>query len=317
MAKVLKKVNVAAYKKFSPATLQLPTGYRPVVTDVSRFKTLLWGREKIGKTTGGKSFPNAIFAATEPGTLGHEKLTEFNWENGGITSWEVFLRLVALLENKGGHTFKTVVIDTIDELYYRCAEYVCKEMKIAYLGETKSGKKDYGKSWQRVKRALTEAIYRLGNAGIGIVFVSHSKTETIEGADGEEYTKIFPSMASGARDVVHAVCDMLLYVDYMTTKEKKNIRVMITQGTELIWGGCRKGKFPPLIEVIDEDWYNLITKGFRGEAKPLDVTTLRPYSNTSAQFVQFWRDTVAQTGKEAVSGNKPVLKKIIKKLDQK
>ena len=66
----------------------LPDEPKIASQDLKDYMILLYGREKIGKTTWLRSFPDALFLTTEPGTKGLE-LYEFNSENGGCTSWDV------------------------------------------------------------------------------------------------------------------------------------------------------------------------------------------------------------------------------------
>src|SRR5579872_1467130 len=79
------------------AELSLPSGPKEPDTDLNHYTILLYGREKIGKTQIFSTFPEALFFATEPGTKGLA-IAEFNSEDGGVKSWDIFRRGVELLE---------------------------------------------------------------------------------------------------------------------------------------------------------------------------------------------------------------------------
>ena len=86
----------------SKAVAGLPTEKKAVVKDIGLFTWLLYGREKIGKTTVMASWPDAIFFTTEPGTKGMS-IFEYNHEEGGITDWQKFKDGVKLLEDNPDH----------------------------------------------------------------------------------------------------------------------------------------------------------------------------------------------------------------------
>lgn len=272
--------------------LALPTAPKEIDRDLSHYIILLYGREKIGKTKAFSSFPNTLFAATEPGTKGLS-IYEFNWEKGGVTSWPIFVRMVDLLvavpavERK----IKHVCVDTADRAYDMCLDWVCEERSIEYPGQDSAGDEDYGKSWRAVKQEFLSQIYRLVQSGYGVSFTSHSKEETIKTRSGIKYTRIFPSMGNQARSVIEALVDFFFYAEYVkigASGETK--RVLICQGDETIWAGAREGctdVFPQFLPLEKDGEYNIIRRAFLGEYKGLDPALLRPTKSTTQTAEDF------------------------------
>ena len=64
--------------------LVLPKKRTPACTDLSKYTMLLYGREKIGKTSLASQFPETLFLFFEPGGIGLD-LFEMS-----IESWESF-----------------------------------------------------------------------------------------------------------------------------------------------------------------------------------------------------------------------------------
>lgn len=265
--------------------LALPTEPKPIEKDISKYLWLIYGREKIGKTTFCASFPDSIFFSTEPGTKGLS-VYEFNAEGGGIKSWEVFRTGVALLA-KGGHGFRTVIIDTVDRAYDLCLDWVCNQRGIEYPGEDSSGKNDFGKSWRAVKAEFNEQVYILIQSGIGVVFTSHCREQTIETRSGEKYDRIEPSVGTQARVVIEALVDFFFYAEYVRDK-----RVLICGGDDTVWAGARAslaGIFPKFLPLVPEGGYDMLCQAFAGEYKGLDPGTLLPSresSDTGSQFIK-------------------------------
>ncbi len=65
---------------------------------------------------------NALFLATEPG------LNALEVFEAPITCWDDLLQACAEIA-EGKHDFKTIVIDTVDNAYRMCADYVCKSSR--------------------------------------------------------------------------------------------------------------------------------------------------------------------------------------------
>lgn len=277
-----------APKKDPTDDLTLPDEPKPIEMDLSRYMILLYGREKIGKTTAFASFPDAIFLNTEPGAKGLS-IYEFNSDKGGITSWEVFLKAVDLLMNSD--RFKTVVIDTADRLYDMCMDYVCKVRNIEYPGRDSSGDEDFGKSWRAVRQEFLEPLVKLQQSKRGVCLTSHVKEDTIKTKNGDKYSAIRPSMGKQAREIIEATVDYFFYAEYMKDKNGATKRVLICQGDETIWAGHRAieglPEFPSFLP-LERDAYTVIHNAFLGKEPGLDPATLMPAKNslqTGREFI--------------------------------
>ena len=276
-----KAVHVTKAAPAAPDGLALPTTKKEIETDFLRYIVLIYGREKIGKTTLFSQFPDIVFAATEPGTKGIS-VFEFNAEDGGVRDWAIFRTMVDLLVNTD-HQFKGVCIDTADRAYDMCLDWVCANRGIEYPGETASGDEDWGKSWRAVRTEFMEQIHRLRQAGLGIYFTSHSKETTIRTRSGEKYSRIFPSMSGQARTVIEALVDFFFYAEYVKTGQGTE-RVLICEGDETIWAGARAslvGVFPQFIPMLRKGGFEILKDAFEGNYSGLNAAALRPTKSTT------------------------------------
>lgn len=284
------KAAPAVQKKETPAPLSLPDSPKEPDRDVSHYLLLLYGREKIGKTTWLSSFPEAIYFSTEPGAKGLS-VYEFNHENGGVKNWDIFRSGVDLLEKNPGR-FKTVVIDTVDRAYDMCLDWVCENRGIEYPGHDSSGEEDFGKSWRAVKMEFLEQIHRIVQTGRGICFTSHAKEEVFKTRSGDRFTRIYPTMSKQARGVIEAIVDMFFYAEYIRGTDGQTQRILICQGDETIWAGAREtigASFPQFLPLEKKGGYDTLSKAFLGEFKGIDPGTLVPSKTTTETAKDFIR----------------------------
>jgi len=268
---------------------ELPDEKKEAITDLLQYTLLLYGREKIGKSTFLSSYPDTLFLTTEPGTKGLE-IFEYNHESGGCKNWKLLKAAVDLLEKTD--RFKTVVIDTVDRAYDMCMEYICREK----LGIDHPSEEAYGKGWAAVRSEFMTTVHRILQTGRGLCFTSHAKEVSIKPQGGEEYTRITPTMSGQARGVVEALVDLFFYVEYIRSSAGTTERVIITEGDEVIWAGAREigAPLPRFIPLTKEGGFEILQAAFNGEDVGLDPKTLVPTATASSVVKKFFR----KAGKE-------------------
>lgn len=191
--------------------------------DLSTYTLLLYGREKIGKTSLASHFPDAVFLMFEPGG---RALTVYQVEVG---DWPDFKLLLKQLEDD--KRFKTIVIDTIDLAYRLCLEWVSKKI----LAGSHPADMSYGIGWDRLKDEFQKRIAQLCKCGKGVVFLSHDTVREDEKADGTKVSTTMPSMSGVARGVIEPMIDCLGYYYY----DADGKRQLCISGTREVVAGCR------------------------------------------------------------------------------
>ena len=224
-------------------------------TDPMQYSILLYGPTKAGKSTFASQADNALFLATEPGL---NALSVFKID---IDSWENLLASCAEL-SKAKHGFKTIVLDTVDNAYDMCLEYVCRGLR-GNDGNPISHPSDlgYGKGWSVVNNEFKRVLTKLAMMDMGLILISHSKVQEIETRTGK-YDKIVPT--TGGAKIVLGLMDLVLYVDIESVKTENGIehrRIIHTKPTAYHDAGDRTGRLPEQLPLDYDLFIEAFTKG--------------------------------------------------------
>lgn len=251
--------------------LSLPTERKKVFVEFDQFSTLIYGRPGIGKTTFLTSYAGCLLFSCERVSRGIAAY-DFNAEDGGVYSWDIFLRGVQLLEDNPGN-FKTIGIDTLEALYDLCFVYVCAKRGIPHPSEEKG----WGGAWDAITTEFTRGLSRIEATGRNIVYTAHSQDNTIKPAIGEPFNRIVPKLKKAPLSYVQAKTDNILYADYVRDiHDKKTRRVIICSGDELIDAKhVNIGNFFPDILPLDpKEGVEVCCRALRGEEKGISLSQI-------------------------------------------
>lgn len=228
----------------------LPTERTKPSADLSTKTTLIYGPPKIGKSTFASRFPSAIFLECEPG------LSELEVYKIPTYSWEDFLAACSLVA-AGDHQFKTIVVDTADNAFKMCSDFICAKHGVEYEGDL-----SHGKGWAFVKNEWHRVLTRLASLPYGLILISHALDKRIETRTGE-YTKTQPSLPDRARGVVLGLVDMILFCDSVARKAEDGSlaveRVIRTKPHPTYEAGDRTGRLPATLPLDFEAFARCFT----------------------------------------------------------
>lgn len=213
--------------------MKLPNKKTPKRQSLSNFTILLYGHPKVGKSTLASHMDNPLFLATEAG------LNSLEVFQVPIKSWPEFLEVCAAID-KGDHQFKTIVIDTITNLFKFCSAYICEKNGIAHESEL-----GYGKGWHLVKEEFFRAITKLSLLPCGLVFICHAdlleiKTRTVS------INKLVPNLPKQASELITTMSDFIFLCDIEESGFERFIR---TKPSESWVAGDRTGKLPQTLPM--------------------------------------------------------------------
>jgi hypothetical protein len=233
----------------------LPTAKTPPKPDLADLTVLWYGQTKIGKSSTCAQADGALFLATEPG------LNALDVYQAPILCWDDLLNVCAEIVG-GKHPFKTVVIDTIDNAYKFCTDYILAKAKVEHESDL-----GYGKGYALVNNEFQRVLTKLAFQPYGLFLISHAKEMEMDSRTGK-YTRVVPTLPDKARKIVLGMADMVLFCDLEVTpgeKGEQHVRRVIRTKPSLYYeAGDRTGRLP---DVIDLD-FKAFLAGFSGTAAP-------------------------------------------------
>ena len=235
---------------------------------------LVYGPSKIGKSTWCSHAENALFLATEPG------LNALEVFEAPITCWDDLLQACAEIA-EGKHDFKASVIDTVDNAYRMCADYVCKKFKIEHESDL-----GYGKGYALINNEFQRVLNKLAFLPYGLILISHSHERDIETRTGK-HTRIVPTLPDKARKLVTGLVDLILFcdLDMKTGDDGKPMyqRVMRTKPSPNYDAGDRTGRLPEMIPLDFPTFLKAFNQTAAGSAVSAARTKSEPATTAKPQ----------------------------------
>jgi len=191
-------------------------------------KVVIYGPEGVGKSTLAGLTPEPVFLDTEGGTH-HLDVARLD----AAATWEKITSAVAQLA-KGGHPFKTLVIDTADWLEKRLIEHLCRKASKESIEDF-----GYGKGWvmmsQEFARFLT-SLDALTGRGLHVVFLAHSTVKKFEAPDqAGSYDRFELKLSKQNAPLLKEWADLVLFANFVTkVAEKDNGKMRGIGGKERV-----------------------------------------------------------------------------------
>jgi hypothetical protein len=145
------------------------------------------------------------------------------------------------------HKFKTIIIDTIDNAYKMCADFICGKAKVEHESDL-----SYGKGYAMINNEFQRVLNKLAFLPYGLILISHSQTREVDTRTGK-ITRVVPTLPDKARKTVVGLVDMILYCDLEQTKDAEGKtttqRVLRTKPHINYDAGDRTGRLPEVLPM--------------------------------------------------------------------
>ena len=190
---------------------------------IQPFRTLLYGPEKVGKTTEAAK-ADGVIAIDVEGRMGHVSVPKFPM----VTSWDEIMEALDELAT-GKHAYKNVMIDSVSAM-----EKLLKRKILEQSGWSAEAADEFGR-WQKIAVSsywpdLFTKLERLERErGMGSILTAHLMVKQMKNPSGEPYDRFRPGI-SGDRgpelflhwchDVLYVAYDDLIRVEKRSGKER-------------------------------------------------------------------------------------------------
>lgn len=171
-------------------------------------RLLIYGPEKMGKTTLASEFPNPVFLQTERGESGDLVLDSF----GHLTSYaEVIEALTSLATEE--HGFSTVVLDSVSALQKLIWAKVCQDSNVKTIELAGGG---YGKGYIEADNLWLEVLEGLNflrnERGMAVVLVGHAIISRFDDPETQSYSRYDIDLHKRAEALLKREVDAILLV---------------------------------------------------------------------------------------------------------
>lgn len=190
----------------------LPENKRRTIESTTKKVVWIYGSPFSGKTTFANHFPDPLMLNTD----GNIKFVDAPFipirdevkKNGRMTerkmAWETFKEVISELELKE-NSFKTIVVDLLEDVYEYCRRYICNERGWDHESD------DSFKAYDIVRTEFLTTLKCLMNLDYeNIVLISHLDTgKDITKKGGDKITKIAPNLTEKIANKVAGMVDIV------------------------------------------------------------------------------------------------------------
>ena len=195
-------------------------------------RIIVYGQEKIGKTTLAAAADAPIFIQTEDGA---DEVGAARFPLAKSLA-DVAAQIKRLTTEK--HDFATVVIDSLDWLENLVHQRVAADAAVPNIEGI-----GYGKGYvaaEQVWRKVLASLDELRDAGMAVVLLAHSEIKRYDDPSTEPYDRYQLALHKGASALVTEWCDALLFACLDTRVQKadagfnKEVRRGVTSGKRVL-----------------------------------------------------------------------------------
>lgn len=176
-------------------------------------RIVIFGEEKIGKSTFCAQFPNPIFLDIEDGlnflAVDYKKKTGKELSRTPVIHNMDDLRYWLNELSKGDHNFSTLVIDSLDWLENLVIRQVCEELGIKELSDVAYGGA-YNSLETKIRKILNGLDKLLMEQKLQPVLIAHSSIRTVSEPGQDSYDKYSLKLSKKTSALIKEWADVIL-----------------------------------------------------------------------------------------------------------
>lgn len=272
----------------------LPKNERREVKQFNKKKIWVYAQPFAGKSTLADKFPDPLFLSTDGNvnniTAPFVPIKNTVTTEGRLTkttlAWETLKDVLLELEKKD-NTFKTIVIDLVEDTYEHCRAWCYKQMGIEHESDNSF------KAWDYVRKEYLDTMKRIMNLDYeNIILISHEDTsKDITKKSGDKITSIRPNITD---KIALKLAGMVDIVARIVVDEGK--RTISFKSDHVIFGG---GRLKLSTTEIPLD-YDALMKVYDDSTESTNVRTVKQPEPAPQPVVEVVEETVTEVVEEPV-----------------
>lgn len=217
--------------------IKLPENKRRNIEAVEKRVLWIYGVPFCGKTTFANNFPDPLMLNTDgnikfvdaPYIRIKDEVKVEGRQTKRTLAWELFKDTISELEKKD-NTFRTIIVDLLEDLYEHCRLYMYQQMGITHESD------DSFRAWDKVRGEFLNTLKRLMNLDYeNIILISHEDTsKDITRKGGDKITAIKPNLQEKVANKVAGMVDVVARI-----VADGETRTFSFKSNEVIFGGGR------------------------------------------------------------------------------
>ncbi|APX73134.1 ATP-binding protein [Companilactobacillus allii] len=171
----------------------------------------IWGNTMSGKSFLASKFPDSIVLSTDDNELNSGTRPTIQLVNkvdakGNITDSviDILDRYILALRTER-NTYKTVVVDVIEDVCTLIEQAICKEKGVASLADI-----GYGAGFSLFNSMLQELVMNLKSLPMNVVYISREESKTVDNA-----VESVPALKQKYYNVVNGNCDLVIHTQHV------------------------------------------------------------------------------------------------------
>ena len=262
----------------------LPKNERRNIERIEKKVIWLYGSPFSGKTTFANKFPDPLMLNTDgnikfvdaPFIPIKDQVEVVGRMTKRTMGWEVFKDVIAELEKKD-NSFKTIIVDLLEDTYEQCRLYMYDQMGITHESD------DSFRAWDKVRTEFLSTLKRLMALDYeNIILISHEDTtKDITKKGGDKVTAIKPNIQEKTANKVAGMVDIVARII-----ADGDIRTLSFKTNEVIFGGGRLLTKTDEIPLDYEAFLDVYEEANTAAAESLKKTTTSRKSSKKTEKVE-------------------------------
>jgi len=251
-------------------------------------RILIYGAEKVGKSTFCAGSPSPIFIGAEAGAeyLGVERIQPVNWLHA--------LECVSAIATDP-HEYKTLVIDPLNWLEPMLWQNLCERESVRTIDDVGGG---YGKGYNAAAVEWRQLLYRLEqcwNRGMNVILSAHCVVTNFKNPEGPAYDKYEIALHPKASGMFRQWVDSVLFarIETFADVDKKTKRAIgLSSGARLLcsspsaaYDAGSRPRLPETFPLSWDDYRGALCVGAKEQAMKLATSLGEPFIEQTSKYL--------------------------------